>query len=39
LLFLYKFAKGIPFDKLAEKIWEFLPEEVKQQLKGSNHDK
>lgn len=39
LLILYKSAKEIPFDKLAEKIREFLPEEVKQQLKGSNHDK
>lgn len=39
LLILYKFAKELQFDKLAEKIWGFLPKEAKEQLKGSNYDK
>ncbi len=42
LLTLYKAALVIPFEKLAERIYEALPQEIKEQLgkpEGSEHDK
>ncbi len=39
MLILYKFAKELQFDKLEEKVWEVLPEEAKEQLKGNHYDK